>query len=90
MVYNLGPWSLTHQSSGWLMRDTITKYPKKYNVPNEKAFTTVKSGCAVMPAHLMFFELVARQFDQFLVRYQTDKPMVPFLCGDLDVIVRGL
>ena len=38
----------------------------------------------------MFFESVARQFDQFLVRYQTDKPMVPFLCGDLGVIVRGL
>ena len=38
----------------------------------------------------MFFESVARQFDQFLVRYQTDKPMVPFLCGDLDVIVQGL
>ena len=31
-----------------------------------------------------------RQFDQFLVIYQTDKPMVPFLCGDLDMIVRGL
>ena len=72
--------------------DTITKYPKKYNVPDGKAFTTVKSGCAdsLMPARLMFFESVARQFDQFLVRYQTDKPMVPFLCGDLDMIVRGL
>ena len=43
-----------------------------------------------MLARLMFFESVARQFDQFLVRYQTDKPMVPFLCGDLDMIVRGL
>ena len=72
--------------------DTITKYPKKYNVPGGKAFTTVKSGCAdsLMHARLMFFESVARQFDQFLVRYQTDKPMVPFLCGDLDMIVRGL
>ena len=69
--------------------DTITKHPKKYNVPDGKAFMTVKSGCAdsLMPARLMFFESVARQFDQFLVRYQTDKPMVPFLCGDLDVIV---
>ena len=72
--------------------DTITKYPNKYNVPDGKAFTTVKSGCAdsLMPARLVFFESVARQFDQFLVRYQMDKPMVPSLCGDLDVIVRGL
>ncbi|KAI0211438.1 hypothetical protein LSAT2_003733 [Lamellibrachia satsuma] len=72
--------------------DTIAKYPKKYNVPNGKAFTTVKPGCAdsLMPARLMFFESVVRQFDQFLVRYQADKPMVPFLCGDHDVIVRGL
>ena len=72
--------------------DTITKHPKKYNVPDGKAFMTVKSGCAdsLMSARLTFFESVARQFDQFLVRYQTDKPMVPFLCGDIDVTVRGL
>ena len=69
--------------------DTITKHPKKYNVPDGKAFMTVKSDCAdsLMSAHLMFFESVARQFDQFLVRYQTDKPMVPFLCGDIGVTV---
>ena len=43
-----------------------------------------------MPAHLMYFESMAQQFDEFLVRYQTDKPVVPFLCGDLDTLVRGL
>ena len=52
--------------------------------------STQRSTMMLMPARLMFFESVARQFDQFLVRYQMDKPMVPILSGDLDVIVRGL
>ena len=41
--------------------DAITKYPKKYNIPDGKAFTTVKSGYAdsLMPARLIFSESVA-------------------------------
>ena len=71
---------------------TIIKHPKKYTVPDSKSFSTVKAGCAdrLMPARLMYFESMARQFDEFLVRYQTDKPVVPFLCGDLDTLVREL
>ena len=62
------------------------------NPADSKSFSTVKAGCAdrLMSARLMYFESMARQFDEFLVRYQTDKPVVPFLCGDLDILVRGL
>ena len=72
--------------------DTITRQPKLYTVPNNKSFDTVKEGCKcpLMPAKLMVFESVAHQFDEFLVRYQTDRPMVPFLCRDLDTLLRGI
>ena len=33
---------------------------------------------------------VARQFERFLVRYQTDKPMVPHLSGDLLTLIKEL
>ena len=38
----------------------------------------------------MFFESVAHQFESFLVRYQSDKPLVPFLDADLSTLIRGL
>lgn len=39
---------------------TISKYPRKYTVPNNKSFQTVKEGCddPLMPVKLMFFESV--------------------------------
>ena len=53
--------------------DTITRQPKVSTVPNNKSFDTVKEGCkwALMPAKLMFFEYVARQFEEFHIRYHT-------------------
>ena len=70
----------------------IEKNPKTYAVPTSKSFATVKLACrdAFMPARLMFFESVARQFEMFLVRYQSDKPLVPFLDADLSLLLRGL
>ena len=72
--------------------DTIIRQPKAYTVPSNKSFDTVKEGCkcALMVAKLMVFESVARQFEEFLVRYQTDRPTVPFLCRDLDTLIRGI
>ena len=70
----------------------IDKNPKPYAVPNSKSFATVKLACsdALMPARLMFFESVACQFELFLVRYQSDNPLVPFLDGDLSLLLREL
>ena len=36
-----------------------------------------------MKAKFNFFDIVATHVNSFLVDYQTDRPMVPFLCNDL-------
>ena len=36
-----------------------------------------------MKAKFKFFEMVARHFNSFLVNYQADHPIAPFLCNDL-------
>lgn len=44
----------------------------------------------LFPAKLNFFIMVAREIKPFLVLYQTDKPMLPFMCSDLTNILRSL
>ncbi|XP_039464091.1 uncharacterized protein LOC120437608 [Oreochromis aureus] len=44
----------------------------------------------LFPAKLNFFIMVAREITPFLVLYQTDKPMLPFMCSDLTNILRSL
>ena len=39
---------------------------------------------------LSFFLTVAKQLNTFLTTYQTDKPMLAFLSGDMERILRGL
>ena len=60
--------------------------------PKHKTFYTVKEGCEdpLTKAKLLFFGSVARQFEKFLVRYQTEKPMVPHLSGDLLTLIKEL
>jgi hypothetical protein len=41
-------------------------------------------------ARMNFFLLVAREVEPFLKLYQTDKPMVPFLCADLTNLITNL
>ena len=63
--------------------DTIIREPKVYSVASNKLFDIVKEGCrsVLMPAKLFFFESVVSQFNRFLVRYQTDRRMVPSTVG---------
>ena len=60
--------------------------------PKHKTFFTVKEGCEdpLTKAKLLFFVSVTRQFERFLVRYQTDKPMIPHLSGDLLTLIKEL
>jgi len=60
--------------------------------PLNKLFDIVKEGCrsVLMPAKLFFFESVVSQFNRFLVCYQTDRPVVPFLCRNLDELLRAI
>lgn len=44
----------------------------------------------LFPAKLQFFLMVAREITPFLKLYQTDRPMLPFLCSDLTNVLRGL
>ena len=43
-----------------------------------------------MKAKFNFFDIVATHVNSFLVDYQTDRPMVPFLCNDLAFLYRNL
>ena len=44
----------------------------------------------LLPAKLANFLSVAKQLTPFLTKFQTDKPMLPFLCSDLANLVRAL
>lgn len=44
----------------------------------------------LFPAKLSFFLMVAREVTPFLKLYQTDKPMLPFMCSDLTSILKSL
>lgn len=52
----------------------------------------MQQGCKdpLLKLKLLFFVSVAKQFEAFLVRYQTDKPMIPHLCGDLLKLIKAL
>ena len=60
--------------------------------PKTKSFDVVKHGVVnpLLEARLSFFLSVARQITPFLTLYQTDKPMMPFLCGDLYKMLKTL
>lgn len=45
---------------------------------------------ALFPAKINIFLIVAREITPFLKLYQTDKPMLPFMCGDLTNMLRSL
>ena len=58
-----------------------SKQPDKEN----KSYFTLQEAVEnrLMKAKFKFFEMVARNFNSFLVVCQTDHPMVLFLCNDL-------
>ena len=53
---------------------------------------TVRDWCKdpVMLAKLHFFNSVAKQLIPFLTRFQTDTPMVSFLAGELQGMLKEL
>ena len=57
--------------------------------PSSKNYHTLKAALddKQMPAKLQFFEHIAPIIESYLKRYQTDKPMVPFMYYDLKDIV---
>lgn len=65
---------------------------KTVTEPVTKSFKTAEMIVqdALFPAKINFFLIVAREITPFLKLYQTDKPMLPFMCGDLTNMLRSL
>lgn len=56
-----------------------------------KSFEEVKNRCAdpLFTVKVATFNSVAREIEPFLVLYQTDKPVLPFLCQDMNKLIKG-
>ena len=59
--------------------------PKSKQPNHSKSYLTVKNAVEdlLMPAKLCFFSHVARFFKKYLKKYQTQKPMLPYMREDL-------
>lgn len=64
----------------------------KFHHPGTKSYTTVKEGCRdpLLPAKLAFHLSFTKEVAPFLILYQTDRPMIPFLAADLSNVIRSV
>ena len=64
----------------------------KYKWPSSKSYWNVKAAVEdpMTPAKLMFFSFLAGILQSVLVKYQSDKPMVPYIYQDLLKLLRKL
>lgn len=60
--------------------------------PSNKSYELIKLFLKdnLLSAKLAFFSTVANEMEGFLKEYQADKPLIPFLHGDLSVLLNGL
>ena len=72
--------------------ETVSKPKGQYKSPSCKSFETVKEACLdpLLPSKLALFECIARNFNEFLVLFQVDKPMVPFLTTEISKLLLDL
>lgn len=65
---------------------------KKVTCPTNQSFTVIQKAIQdpLITAQLQFFLMIAREVEPFLRRYQTDKPMLPFIGKDLGLLVKVL
>ena len=65
------------------------KFPKS-QTPNSKRFLNLERAVNDLftPAKLSFFSFIAGILQPFLITYQTDDPMVPYLYNDLFNIIK--
>ena len=65
---------------------------KKINDPHTKSFDTIKemSSDVFLKVKMYNFISTAKLVTPFLTLYQTDRPMIPYLAGDLCNVVRRL
>ena len=67
------------------------KLPKSKR-PNSKSFLNLQSAIndLITPTKLSFFSFIAGILQLFLVKYQTDDPVVPYLYNDLFNIIKKI
>ncbi|XP_049922950.1 uncharacterized protein LOC126404033 isoform X1 [Epinephelus moara] len=65
---------------------------KKLPNPGTASFDTIEAALKdpLILAKLEFYMTVARTFNPFLKRYQTDEPVMPFFSKDLAELIKGL
>jgi len=81
-----------------LIWPSIKQYVKKViegpksKVPTSQSFRNLKEYTLdpLVPAKLQFFIAVAKILQPFLKKFQTDKPMVPFLSEELQCILKAI
>jgi hypothetical protein len=62
------------------------------NIPKSVAFQTIKQACndSLFLAKLTFFKTLNDEFIPFLLQYQTDSPLMPFLAEDWHKLLLSL
>ena len=65
------------------------KLPKSKR-PKSKSYEHLKSAVEdlLTPAKLQFFSFFTSLFEPFLVMYQTNQPMIPYMYNDLQKLLR--
>ena len=63
-----------------------------YTEPSSKSYHVVKDAVAdrLMLSKLAAFMSIAMQLQPYLTAFQSDNPLMPFVCGELSSIVRAL
>ena len=63
-----------------------------YTEPSSKSYRVVKDAVAdrLMLSKLAAFMSIAMQLQPYLTAFQSDNPLMPFVCGELSSIVRAL
>ena len=63
-----------------------------YTEPSSKSYRMVKDAVAdrLMLSKLAAFMSIAMQLQPYLTAFQSDNPLMPFVCGELSSIVRAL
>ena len=66
--------------------ESLPKWKRPSSKSYENLLTAVNDN--LIPAKLQFFSFIASLFKPFLLKYQSDKPMLPFLHDDLLKLVK--
>ncbi|XP_041376341.1 uncharacterized protein LOC121388878 [Gigantopelta aegis] len=72
--------------------ETVQQHPNKYTVLKTQSFKRVKDASEnpLTLVKLQFFVSLAEESLPFLVKFQTDNPVLPFLSKELEKLMRNL